>query len=144
MADAGVTKADFERLAAFRMILRGFLHFSEGAAKAVGLTPQHYQAMLAIKGQPDRDRVTIGELAAWLLLEHHSAVGLVDRLESAGLVMRETDTLDRRRVLVSLTPHGEDVMAQLITVHRAELWELGPALVAALQEVLALGATSKI
>lgn len=138
MAGPEVTKADFERLAAFRAVLRRFLHFSEEAAKAVGLTPQHYQALLAIKGQPGRDRVTIGELAAWLLLEHHSAVGLVDRLESAGLVAREPDTTDRRRVLVALTPHGEEVIAQLAAAHRAELWELGPALVAALQEVLAL------
>jgi DNA-binding MarR family transcriptional regulator len=143
MADAEVTKADIERLAAFRVVLRRFLHFSEEAAKAVGLTPQHYQAMLAIKGQPGRDRVTIGELAAWLLLEHHSAVGLVDRLESAGLVMREADMLDRRRVLVSLTEHGENVLAQLAAAHRAELWELGPGLVEALQEVLALGAVAK-
>src|SRR6185436_16923935 len=39
--------ADFVRLASFRYALRRFLRFSEAAAVKVGLTGQHYQAMLA-------------------------------------------------------------------------------------------------
>ncbi|MCX6022459.1 MAG: MarR family transcriptional regulator [Chloroflexi bacterium] len=131
-----MTRDDIERLAAFRLVLRRFLRFSEEAARAVGLTPQHYQTLLAIKGQPGRERVAVGELAAWLLVEHHSAVGLVDRLESAGLVARETDVADRRRVWVSLTPRGEAVLASLAAAHRDELSVQGPALVDALQAVL--------
>ena len=43
--------------------LRHFLHFSQSAARAAGLRPQQHQALLAIKGYPDRDEVTVGELA---------------------------------------------------------------------------------
>jgi len=37
---------------------------------------------------------------------HHSAVGLVDRLVTKRLAVRERSTTDRRRVLVRLTPQG--------------------------------------
>ncbi|MGH8024732.1 MAG: MarR family winged helix-turn-helix transcriptional regulator, partial [Limisphaerales bacterium] len=47
-----LNKTEYETLAAFRYALRRFLHFSEQAARTVGLTPQQHQAMLAIKGFP--------------------------------------------------------------------------------------------
>lgn len=65
--------------------------------------------MLAIRGFPGRERVTIGELAERLQVLHHSAVGLVDRLAGQGLLQREQDIADRRAVYVSLTPLGEDM-----------------------------------
>src|ERR1700761_5506251 len=81
-------KSQFETLAAFRYALRRFLHFSEEAAHAAGITPQQYQALLAIKGFPSREKVTVGELAERLQLRHHSAVGLVDRLVTEKLAHR--------------------------------------------------------
>ena len=75
-----ITKSQYENLAAFRFALRKFLRFSEDAAGAAGLTPQQHQALLAIKGFPGRDHVTVGELAERLQIKPHSAVGLIDRL----------------------------------------------------------------
>ncbi|MEO6753630.1 MAG: helix-turn-helix domain-containing protein, partial [Chthoniobacteraceae bacterium] len=75
-----LSKSQYEVLAAFRFALRRFLRFSEDAATAAGITPQQHQALLAIKGFPARDRVTVGELAERLQIRHHSAVGLIDRL----------------------------------------------------------------
>ncbi len=123
---AKVSKADYETLAAFRYALRQFLHFSEEAASAVGLTPQQHQALLTIKGYPGRDYMTIGELAERLRIRHHSAVGLVDRLEAQNLVARQGAEADRRQVYVTLTPHGLSVLERLSTVHRAELRRIGP------------------
>lgn len=120
-----ISKADYETLAAFRYIVRQFLHFSEEAAQAVGITPQQHQAMLAIKGFPGRDYVTIGELAERLQIRHHSAVGLVDRLVAQDLVAREPGS-DPRSVYVRLTPHGLDVLQQLTSAHREELRRIGP------------------
>ncbi|KAB2839197.1 ATP-dependent helicase, partial [bacterium] len=40
------------------------------------------QALLAIEGYPGRNWVTIGELAEQMQVAHHSAVGLVDRMEA--------------------------------------------------------------
>ena len=94
-----LVKSQYETLAAFRYALRRFIHFSEEAAQAAGITAQQYQALLAIKGFPARDNVTVGELAERLQLRHHSAVGLIDRLEAEKLVVRAPSAEDRRHVL---------------------------------------------
>jgi DNA-binding MarR family transcriptional regulator len=88
-------------LAAFRCGLRQFLRFSESAAASAGVTPRRYQALLAIKGFPGRDSVTIGELSEQLQIAHHSAVRLVDRLEAQHLIIRVASNEDRRQVYVT-------------------------------------------
>lgn len=121
-----ITKAQYETLAAFRYALRQFLRFSEDAAQDAGLTPQQHQALLQIKGFPGRDYVSIRELADRLQIAHHSAVGLVDRLELEKLIVRRPAEDDRRRVWVSLTRRGEGVLAQLSAAHREQLRRIGP------------------
>ena len=79
---ASLSKADYEALAEFRYALRKFLGFSEAAASEHGVTPQQYQALLAIEGFPGRNWVTVGELAEQMRIAHHSAVGLVDRMQT--------------------------------------------------------------
>src|SRR5262245_3666135 len=101
-----LSKAQYEELAACRYALRQFLRFSERAAKSAGITAQQHQALLAIKGYPGRDQITVGELAARLQILHHSAVGLVDRLVDDDLVSREAATEDRRQVYIRLTRRG--------------------------------------
>lgn len=128
MTDAPIQKSEYEALADFRYVLRRFMHFSEQAAEQAGLTPQQHQALLAIMGFPGREQVTIGELAERLQVQHHSAVGLVDRLVTQGLVSREPDTSDRRQVNISLSGHGRTVLEQLSATHREELRRLGPQL----------------
>ncbi len=123
---AKISKADYETLASFRYAVRQFLHFSEEVAESVGLTPQQHQALLAIRGFPGRDRVTIGELAERLQIRHHSAVGLVDRLVTQHLVTREAAENDRRQVYVALTSRGLSILEQLSAVHHAELRRIGP------------------
>ncbi len=121
-----VSKEEYETLAAFRYALRQFLRFSESAAKQVGLTPQQHQALLAIKGYPGRDTITVGELAERLQIEHHSAVGLIDRLVASELVVRKPSSVDRRQVQVALTRRGSKLLEKLSTAHREELRVLGP------------------
>jgi DNA-binding MarR family transcriptional regulator len=129
MAKSGqLGKAQYETLAAFRYALRCFIHFSEAAASAAGITPQQHQALLAIKGFPGRDSVTVGELAERLQLRHHSTVGLVDRLVAEQLVTRTSSVEDRRRVLIRLTHRGENVLEKLSSAHRRQLRRIGPEL----------------
>ncbi|HYX65973.1 MAG TPA: MarR family transcriptional regulator [Burkholderiales bacterium] len=123
-----LTTQDYARLAAFRHALRRFLRFSEEAAAAVGLTTQHYQAMLVLRACPEERRLTIAELAAELLIKHNSAVELVDRLVQEGLVARQASLADRRKVELSLTPRGREVLAKLAGVHSRELKRVGPIL----------------
>ena len=117
---------DYAQLAAFRHALRGFLHFSEAAAAAEGLTSQHYQAMLILRGWPNDGPVSISDLAQQLLIKHNSAVGLVDRLVGRGLVVRHPSTVDRRKVELRLSPQGRRVLAELAAMHRGELRRIGP------------------
>jgi DNA-binding MarR family transcriptional regulator len=121
-----IDKSQYETLAAFRYALRRFLRFSEAAAEAAGITAQQNQALLAIKGFPARDKITVGELAERLQLRHHSAVGLIDRLVAEKLVARAPSVEDRRQVLVQLTSRGEAVLEKLASVHREQLKRIGP------------------
>lgn len=121
-----LSKTEYELLASFRFALRQFLRFSEDAAHGAGLTAQQNQALLAIKGFPGRDRVSVGELAERLQVAHHSAVGLVDRLAAEKLVVREPSEEDRRRVFIALTKKGEEVLEKLASAHRAQLRKIGP------------------
>ena len=121
-----LVKSEYETLAAFRYALRQFMRFSEAAAREAGITVQQHQALLAVKGFPGRDRVTVGELAERLQLRHHSTVGLVDRLVAEKLVIRALSAEDRRRVLVQLTNRGEKILEKLAAVHRQQLQRIGP------------------
>ena len=130
-----LSKAEYESLSAFRHALRRFLRFSEDAAEAVGLTPHQHQALLAIKGFPGRDCVTNGELAERLQIKHHSAVGLVNRLEAQGLIAREQGESDRREVYVTLTGRGAELHERLTAVHQEELRHIAPQLTASLESI---------
>ena len=121
----GLQTADYARLAAFRSVLRGFLRFSEEAAARVGLTTQHYQAMLILRACPEGGHVAIGDLSRELLIKHNSAVGLVDRLVREGLILREASREDRRRVDLRLSARGRQVLARLAGVHRQEIERIG-------------------
>jgi DNA-binding MarR family transcriptional regulator len=123
-----LAKADYETLSELRYLMRRFAAFSEGEARSEGLTPQQHQALLAIRGFPGSGRATIGNLAERLNLRPHSAVGLVDRLVSKGLVRRHVDRADRRRVCIRLTRRSEALLAGLSVAHRNELRRLAPLL----------------
>jgi len=119
---------DYGRLAGFRFALRKFLRFSEDAAAVVGLTGQHYQAMLVLRACPEGTRLTIADLAQQLLIKHNSGVELVDRLAGLDLVAREPSLSDGRKVELRLTARGRSVLAKLAATHRAELQRIGPEL----------------
>jgi DNA-binding MarR family transcriptional regulator len=132
-----VSDAEYAILASFRASLRRFASFSEEAAAGVGLRPQQHQALLAIRALGGRSGPTIGELAEHLLIRHHSAVGLVDRLVRMGLVVRRTSESDRRQVHVLLTTHGADILEELTAAHRRELQRIGPELRDLLERITA-------
>jgi DNA-binding MarR family transcriptional regulator len=131
-----LTVADYRALAAFRYAIRKFLAFSEEAARAAGIEPQQHQLLLAVKGLPAATRPTIGALAERLCLKHHTTVALVDKLEARGLVARQRNPNDRREVLLELTPSGLSLLGSLSDLHRQQLRNVGPAMVAALSEIL--------
>jgi len=90
----------------------------------------------ALKGLPREVRPRMAELAERLQIQHHSTVELVNRLAAGGFVKRERGVVDRREVLLSVTPKGERVLKELSLHHREELRRAGPTLLKALQAVM--------
>ncbi len=132
----GLTHNDYVALGEIRFRIRRFLHFSETAAREEGLEPQQHQLLLAVRSLEGPNGPTIGDVAAHLFIRHHSAVGLVDRMEERGLIERVRGTGDRRQVKVCLTNRGAEKLERLTVTHRTELRNSGPALVDALGGLL--------
>jgi DNA-binding MarR family transcriptional regulator len=124
----------FRALAGFRHALRRFLAASEAISKGAGVTQQQYQAMLAIAAWPS-GAMSMKDLADELLLTHHAAVQLVDRLAKAGLARRTPSAVDRRSVELSLTGEGAALLDELATLHLDEMLKRKPALGASLRRL---------
>jgi len=122
------SREDFRRLLAFRVSLRQFQHWSEAQAQEAGLTHVQHQLLVAVKGHPGNVTPTVGDLAGYLMLRHHSAVELIDRAEAAGLVRRSPDREDARVVRVELTAKGDALLIKLTAAHLEELHRLAAVL----------------
>ena len=119
-----MNKDELVARARFRHQLRLFERFTAEACAAEGVTLAQYLLLLQVAGQPGRDWVLVGELAELLVLRHHTAVELAGRCETAGLVTRERDEADQRRVRVALTAEGMRVVKAIVRAHRHELQQL--------------------
>jgi DNA-binding MarR family transcriptional regulator len=126
MADSA--DVDYELLLRLRVALREFERWSQGQARAAGLTPGQHQLLLCIRGSTARHGPTVGDVAECLLVRHHSAVELVDRAARAGLVTRRADSADARVIRVRLTTKGTRILNRLSGAHVEELRRLGKLL----------------
>jgi DNA-binding MarR family transcriptional regulator len=124
----------YQSLAGFRYALREFVAASERISRAGGVTQQQYQALLAIKTWPG-GAMSMKDLAEQLLLTHHAAVQLVDRLAKAGLAARTPSREDRRSVVLSLTTSGESLLDTLAVKHLAEVLRQEPLLARSLRRL---------
>jgi hypothetical protein len=129
-SETDVRDVDYQALARFRHELRKFLTFSEGAAQKQKLTPQ-----TPSKGLSHDKPVSMGDLAKLLLIRHHTAVELADRMTALGLVVRVDDPDDGRRILVRLTADGERRLRKLSNIHFEELAAVSSALTGILKHL---------
>jgi DNA-binding MarR family transcriptional regulator len=86
------------------------------ALGALDLTPSRAHLLWEL-GQ--RGPVTQQVLATSLKVTPRAVTGLVDALVASGLVTREPHPTDRRATLVTFTPRGETLIAQLQRDHEA-------------------------
>jgi DNA-binding MarR family transcriptional regulator len=124
VTSVGLPDDVYERLLMLRTNIRRFDRWSAEQAQSAGLTPMQHQLLLAIRGHPDRRGPTIGEVADYLLLKHHSAGELVHRADTAGLVRRVRDSADGRVVRIQLTGAGTARLESLTAMHLEELGRL--------------------
>jgi len=119
-------------MAEFRYQIRRFTNFTEQVAEATGVASQQHLLLLALRGLPAGMLPSIRGLADRLLLKHHSVVELVDRSESMGLVRRVADRIDRRQVMIELTPKGERLLQKIFVRNRKRLRQQSGELATAL------------
>jgi DNA-binding MarR family transcriptional regulator len=124
-----VGQSRLRNLAEFRYELRQFLQFSEGCAAEAGLHTQQHQLLLQLAGAPEGVETTVSYAAERLGLRHHTVVELSKRCEEAGLVNRNQDLKDRRRIQLQVTTKGHRVLRILSEAHARELNELAPGLI---------------
>jgi DNA-binding MarR family transcriptional regulator len=116
-----LTGDQFAMLFTFRRAMLQFMKWSEQRVRKAGLTPQQYLLLLAVRARVGDAPPSVGDLAAELLIRPNSAIELVNRAESLGLVARQRDPRDQRVVRVLLTDRANELLDGLATAHLAEL-----------------------
>lgn len=124
----------FKGLAGVRLAMRRFLAFSEAVLTKAGITSQQYQALLVIKVAAN-NTIMIKQFANDMLLSHHAAVQLADRLVAAKLVLRTASLEDRRSVFLKLTASGEALLDTLARDHLREMLAHEPLLAESLRRL---------
>jgi len=127
---------DYTALGAFRYAMRQFLRFSKDLVAArASLTPEQYEALLAIKASSQPDGMTVGQISEQLQVRHHTAVSLIDKLEARKLALRKRTNTDRRTVNVQLTRAGTTLLSHLALIHYHEIRRRAPEIIRALQRL---------
>ncbi len=112
-----------------------------------GLTPSQFRLLAALEDAPS---LTVGELARAAGVSSPTATRMLDGLEQDGIVKRERDAEDRRRMAVRPTAKGrrelakaqervagarEQIYAQLTPDERAQAERLLPRLAEAIEQL---------
>jgi DNA-binding MarR family transcriptional regulator len=96
---------------AFGAVARRLRSASMASLSTWDVTPSQMRAIRILTGH--EDGVRSSELAHHLHIAPRSATEVVDALEAKGLVQRSPDPTDRRATLVSLTPRGVELSAEV-------------------------------
>ncbi|MGH8225360.1 MAG: MarR family transcriptional regulator, partial [Gammaproteobacteria bacterium] len=107
-SNGGAASSDTaETLRAVRRIARALALSSRDLAHRHDLTPTQLLCLRLLKGH---EALTAGTIASALSLSPQTVTGLIDRLETRGLVQRLRSSNDRRQVLVSLSAQGTAII----------------------------------
>ncbi len=98
-----------EMLVLLRKIIQAISLHSKNLDKRFGLTgPQLVILNEIARNEP----ITATQLTRAISLSQSTVAGILNRLSKKGLVERARDTIDRRRVLVRITPQCNDILSQ--------------------------------
>jgi DNA-binding MarR family transcriptional regulator len=126
---------EYAALGEFRYGMRKFLRFSKDLLAGRALTPEQYEALLALKASQRAEGMTVGEISERLQVRHHTAVSLLDKLEARKLALRKRVNTDRRTVNVQLTRSGMALISRLAVIHYQEIRRHAPEMIRALQRL---------
>ena len=107
-------------LLSLRQIIRAMDLRSRQLEKSLGLTvPQ----LVILKEVAASSNAPIGSIARQISLSQATVTTIVDRLEQRGLVERNRANDDRRKVLVTITDRGADLVDRSPTILQEEFLE---------------------
>lgn len=116
-------------------------HAFAEAVKEHGITPTQYNVLRILRGAGEAG-LCRNEVRDRMIAQVPDVTRLLDRLEQAGLIVRERDTEDRRQVGTRITPKGLDLLAALddpvVEIHKRQLGHLSPEQLRTLTELLTL------
>ena len=92
--------------------------FDRGIRSACGLSPAEVDVLATLTRGPD-GRQRMVDIADRMCLSKSGVTQIVDRLVAAGLVARESSTVDRRLVFAAITPAGRDLVGKASPVFSA-------------------------
>jgi DNA-binding MarR family transcriptional regulator len=100
------------------------LFVEQSEAAGFDLTPVQYAALLGVKTYPGLDQASLARLIAY---DRTTIGGVIDRLESKGLIRRELSPADRRVRQLFIEAAGDEVLVRMApTVARAQERILDP------------------
>lgn len=97
---------------------QAFTHYSAAHVRELGLTPSQFDVISTLgntQGMP------LCRLAEKTLITKGTLTGVLDRLESKGLLKRVVPPENRRSFIAMLTPEGEKLFETAFPAHRAYL-----------------------
>jgi MarR family 2-MHQ and catechol resistance regulon transcriptional repressor len=128
--------AEVRALDAYIRLMRGAGSVAarlESRLLALGLTENQFGVLEVLLHLGPRSP---GELKGKLFTTGGNITMILDNLEKRGLVLRERDPADKRRLTVRLTPAGKRLVERLFPGHLAAIVEEMSVLTAAEQETL--------
>ena len=97
-------------LICLRKIMQAISLHSRSLVKQVGLTGPQLIFLRAVAKSDEA--ISVGEVAKAISLSQATVTGILERLVKRGLVSRQRSERDKRRVLIRITPDGEQILAQ--------------------------------
>ena len=93
--------------------MQGFERFSGEAVRRCGLTHAQFDIIATLGNTPG---MTYKELGEKTLITKGTMTGVIERLETRGLVARTRSSDDKRSFSVCLTPEGDKVFAEVFPI----------------------------
>jgi DNA-binding MarR family transcriptional regulator len=105
-------------LETFPYIMRKLMHGVHRKVKDSNLNKSQYQTLFLVHYHKER---TMGKISSHMNMEKGSFTGVVDSLIEQGLVKRDRDPQDRRRVNLEITEDGLEIIRKVEELLYSEL-----------------------
>lgn len=120
MSDQPVHEPHLRTVRLLAECFQAFERVSGRHVRELGLTPPQFDIVATLGRTPGMTFRRLGELT---LITKGTLTGVVDRLETRGVVERVPSAADRRSTLVRLTPAGEALFERVFPLHIGYLRE---------------------